>query len=75
MCATAADPADEFLEVWTKQETPILATPPEALGPAADHNGWRDPFIFEFPGKENDMCVLSTLHARRLSRLFIFAVA
>ncbi len=52
--AAQADPADEFLEVWTKQEGEVLAqVPPRELQPAKEYTGWRDPFIFETPTEEN----------------------
>ena len=54
--AARADPDDEFLINWTKSHCEALAeAPPAELRPANRHTGWRDPFIFQIPSKENDM--------------------
>ncbi len=40
--------SDPLLANWVKSEEPFLAHPPPDMGLV----GWRDPFIFEFHGKD-----------------------
>ena len=54
--ALQADPGDDSLEKWTKQEGVMMLTVPEELKPASQLNGWRDPIIFDTPETSDTGC-------------------
>ncbi|KAK9811292.1 hypothetical protein WJX72_001259 [[Myrmecia] bisecta] len=55
LCAAHADPRDPLLRRWIKDDCShkVLPVPPKEMRPAARLKGWRDPFIFELPSRDN----------------------